>query len=91
MNATIIQEDLTIQGNLSAKDGTISIGGTVTGDVEAKTIEVLSRGKVKGGISGDDVTISGTLEGSVTCVAETNSFHLKGSVAAARGANPEKA
>ena len=67
MNETIIQEDLTVHGNLVAKDGSISIGGNVAGDIDAKGIEILSHGSVKGGIEAEEVNISGSLEGSVKC------------------------
>ena len=67
MTGTVIQEDLTIQGDLSAKDGDITISGKVTGDVSAKSVEVLAPGKIVGGISASDVKISGRLEGSVKC------------------------
>jgi cytoskeletal protein CcmA (bactofilin family) len=67
VSASVIQEDLTIQGNLVAKEGAISVGGKVLGDVVAKSVEVLSQGSVKGGIEAEEVTIAGLLEGSVKC------------------------
>jgi cytoskeletal protein CcmA (bactofilin family) len=67
--ATVIQEDLTIQGDLVAKEGDISISGKVTGDISARNVEILAQGSVKGGISADAVKIAGRLEGSVNCKA----------------------
>ncbi len=67
--ATTIHEDLTIQGDLVAKEGDISIGGKVMGDVSARTVEILAPGVVKGGISAEEVKIAGRLEGSVKCNA----------------------
>ena len=69
MAATVIQEDLTIQGDLVAKEGDISISGKVTGDIGARNVEILAQGSVKGGISADEVKIAGRLEGSVNCKA----------------------
>lgn len=69
MSASVIQEDLTIQGDLVAKGGAISVGGKVTGNVDAKTVEVFSQGSVKGGINAEEVKIAGFLEGSVKCSA----------------------
>lgn len=66
---TVIQEDMTIQGNLVAKDGAISVGGKVTGDIDARSVGVLAKGVVKGAIGADEVRIAGLLEGSVKCGA----------------------
>ncbi len=71
MSETVIQEDLTIQGNLSAKDGAISVGGNITGDIEARTVAVIARGVVKGAINAKEVNIAGLLEGNVKCSALT--------------------
>ncbi|MEM7291238.1 MAG: polymer-forming cytoskeletal protein [Pseudomonadota bacterium] len=67
MDATIIQEDLTIQGNLVTKDGEVSIGGHVQGDVQAKTVEILVSGNVKGAVDATEVVVSGVLNGSFNC------------------------
>ena len=69
MSATVIHEDLTIQGDLVATAGDISIGGKVTGNITAKTVEILTQGSVKGEISAEEVKIAGRLEGSVKCDA----------------------
>lgn len=52
-----------------AKGGAISIGGKVTGNVDAKAVEVFAQGSVKGGINAEAVKIGGLLEGSVNCNA----------------------
>lgn len=64
---TVIQEDLNIQGNLKAKEGTVSVAGKVTGDIDAQSVEIQTQGSVKGGIGADKVVISGRLDGSVKC------------------------
>lgn len=69
MAGTIIQQDLVVDGNLSSKDGLISISGKVTGDIDAKSIEVLAQGVVEGGLSAEDVKIAGSLKGRVKCKA----------------------
>ncbi|WP_170411115.1 bactofilin family protein [Ruegeria atlantica] len=65
MTATVIQKDLTIQGDLVANEGTISVAGNVTGNVDAKSVDVLASGTVKGGIQAEEVKIAGGVEGSV--------------------------
>ena len=69
MAATVIQEDLVVQGNLVAKDGAVSISGRVTGDIDARSVEILSPGIVKGGVNAEEVKIAGLLEGSLKCGA----------------------
>ncbi|KIC47495.1 hypothetical protein RA28_00935 [Ruegeria sp. ANG-S4] len=71
MAATVIQEDLTIQGDLVAKEGAISVAGNVTGDVDAKSVEILAPGKVNGGINAEEIKIAGRVQGSVKCRALT--------------------
>jgi cytoskeletal protein CcmA (bactofilin family) len=67
MGETIIQADLTIEGDLLAKGGVISINGHVSGDVEARAVQILAPGTVEGSINAKEVTISGRLQGSVKC------------------------
>lgn len=67
MAETIIQEDMTVQGNMVAKEGTISIAGKVAGDIDAKSVEIREHGAVNGGVSAEKVMIAGLLEGSVKC------------------------
>ena len=67
MAGTVIQPDLVIDGNLATKDGVVSISGKVTGDIDAKSIEILATGSVQGRVAAEDVKISGSLQGSVKC------------------------
>lgn len=67
MSETTIQKGLTIEGNLTAKGGTISISGKVVGDIDANVVEILSSGHVNGTVIAVNVRISGTLEGSAKC------------------------
>ncbi|RYH07314.1 polymer-forming cytoskeletal protein [Tropicimonas sp. IMCC6043] len=67
MSGTVIQDDLTVEGNLTAKDGTVIISGNVVGDIDANVVEILSSGRVRGGVTAVNVTLSGALEGSVKC------------------------
>ncbi|WP_372922097.1 polymer-forming cytoskeletal protein [Roseovarius sp.] len=67
MGETIIQADVTIEGDLLAKGGTISINGHVSGDIEARAVQILAPGTVEGSINAEDVAISGQLQGSVKC------------------------
>ena len=67
MAETVIQEDLNIEGNLTTKDGVVSVAGKVAGDVDAKSVDVQAQGEVKGKSNSDRLVISGRLEGSAKC------------------------
>lgn len=67
MAGTIIESDLTVDGNISAPDGAISVKGRVTGDITTKTLDVANGGQVNGAVDADVVTIQGTQSGSVKC------------------------
>ncbi len=71
MDSTFIREDLVVKGNLSAKDSALSVEGEVTGDIDAKSLEILSTGRVRGSVVTVDAKIAGILEGSVKCSALT--------------------
>lgn len=67
MPASVIGEDLVIEGNLTSSEGTVNIKGRVTGDITAKSVDVASGGEVKGAVSADMVNIQGRQSGSVKC------------------------
>lgn len=67
MQNTVISEDLTIEGDLVAKQTHLTISGKVTGDVTAKTVEVQSSGTVTGNLTATDVTIGGAVKGQIAC------------------------
>lgn len=67
MTGTIIESDLVVDGNMSSPEGTISIKGKVTGDIDAKSLDVAGSGEVSGSVKADNVTIQGRQSGSVEC------------------------
>jgi cytoskeletal protein CcmA (bactofilin family) len=67
VNEAIISEDLTIEGDLLAKESAVLVRGRVDGNVTAKAIEIDRTGIVTGTLSADLVTISGELTGRVEC------------------------
>jgi cytoskeletal protein CcmA (bactofilin family) len=67
MQSAIISEDLTIEGDLLAKDSSLTILGTVTGDVSARAIDVQPTGVVTGTLSAETVAIGGKVKGRVNC------------------------
>jgi cytoskeletal protein CcmA (bactofilin family) len=67
MQSAIISEDLTIEGDLLARDSSLTILGKVTGDVSARAIDVQPSGEVAGTLSAETVVIAGRVRGRVTC------------------------
>ena len=67
MPNSVIEEDLIIDGNIEAKDGSVAVKGRITGDISAKTVEVLAGGQVQGAVSADSVSILGSHSGSIKC------------------------
>ena len=67
MTKAVIEEDLTIDGDLIAKESHVSIRGKITGDIQAKGVDVMAGGVVHGKVSAESVSVSGDLTGSVTC------------------------
>ena len=67
MSDAVIEEDLTIDGDLIAKQSSVAIKGRITGDVQAMAVDVQPSGVVKGTVNAERVTISGELTGTVSC------------------------
>ena len=67
MAKTVIMEDLTVEGDISADGGEVSIKGKVSGDITARSVEVLAGCEVTGAIKADIVEIEGRVTGSVAC------------------------
>jgi cytoskeletal protein CcmA (bactofilin family) len=72
MEKTIISADLKITGNLSGK-AEIDVAGSIDGDVEGKSIDILTSGSVSGAVKVTTANIRGRLAGSLE--AETVVLH----------------
>ncbi|MFN6952414.1 MAG: polymer-forming cytoskeletal protein [Albidovulum sp.] len=67
MTKSVIEEDLTIDGNVVSKDGDIEVKGKVTGDITSKSVDVSVAGQVQGVITAEVVTIRGKHSGQISC------------------------
>ncbi|MEQ9491201.1 MAG: polymer-forming cytoskeletal protein [Alphaproteobacteria bacterium] len=65
---SIVAENLHIVGNLQS-DGDIQVEGIVDGDISTNKLTVGSGATVNGAIIGDEITISGTVNGQITARA----------------------
>lgn len=67
MQNAVISEDLTIEGDIIARETNLTVNGQITGDVTTKTLDVKPGGTVSGKVTAESATIGGTLKGEVTC------------------------
>ena len=67
MPSSVIEEDLTIEGNVSSSEGSVDIKGRVVGDVSAETITVHVSGSVDGALSAKKIAVEGKHKGSLNC------------------------
>ncbi|WP_299673905.1 polymer-forming cytoskeletal protein [uncultured Roseobacter sp.] len=67
MADSIIEEDMTIQGNVVSKKGSIEVKGNVVGDVTADALTVQSTGSIDGALSAKTIAIEGRHKGSLKC------------------------
>ncbi|MDI3336512.1 polymer-forming cytoskeletal protein [Defluviimonas aestuarii] len=67
MTRSVIEEDLTIEGNITSKEGEIDVKGKVTGDVDARAVDIHPSGRVDGAISAETVNIQGVQSGRIKC------------------------
>ena len=67
MTSSIIEEDLTIEGNVSSSGGSVEVNGRVVGDIDAETIAVQLSGSVDGALSAKKITVEGKHKGRLSC------------------------
>ena len=81
---SVVEEDLTIEGNLEAKDGSVEVKGKVLGNVTAASVELHQTGNLDGNLTAASVSIEGSYEGTLKCdelrVAATSK--IKGDISA---------
>jgi cytoskeletal protein CcmA (bactofilin family) len=64
-NVTLVGEEAFFHGVLAVK-GSLRVDGVVEGDItDAISVEIGKKGKVKGNIAGEVVSVAGTVEGDV--------------------------
>ena len=76
---TVISEDLKITGNISGR-AEIDVAGHIDGDVDGKSIDILTGGSVSGTVKVTSAHVRGRLAGSIN--AETVELHSGADVTA---------
>ena len=84
MTKSVIEEDLTLDGNLSSKEGGVEVKGKVLGNVTAVSVIIRDKGTIDGALTATSVSIEGRYSGTLKCedlkVAATSD--VKGDVSA---------
>lgn len=80
-STSVISKALKITGQLESTEN-IQIDGEIDGDVRGVSVKVGHNAKVKGSVYGDEVELSGTVEGKIEAkkVVLTSSAHMSGDV-----------
>jgi cytoskeletal protein CcmA (bactofilin family) len=80
-STSVISKALKITGQLESTEN-IQIDGEVEGDVRGVNVKVGQHAKVKGSVYGDEVELSGTVDGKIEAkkVVLTSSAHMSGDV-----------
>lgn len=67
---SVLHEGITITGNWTS-DGIVEFGGTIIGDLTVDTLVVVKSGRIEGNVRARNVTLEGTLNGSVSAITVT--------------------
>ncbi|KIC25682.1 MULTISPECIES: bactofilin family protein [unclassified Leisingera] len=64
---SVIEKDVTVEGNVTSSKGSVEVRGRVVGDVSAQAVTVLEGGTVDGALSAKSVTVEGAYSGKIQC------------------------
>lgn len=78
---SVIGEDLTITGNVSAK-GEVQVEGQIEGDVRCSSLLLGDKSQVTGNVAAEDVVVRGKVVGSIRGLRVTlqNQCHVEGDI-----------
>ncbi|MCF6430529.1 polymer-forming cytoskeletal protein [Leisingera sp. MMG026] len=64
---SVIEKDVTVEGNITSSKGSVEVRGRVVGDLSAQAVTVHQGGTVDGALSAQSVTVEGTYSGRIQC------------------------
>lgn len=64
---SVLHEGITIRGEWTS-DGIVEFGGTFVGDLTVDTLVLTRSGQIKGNVKARNVTIEGSLEGTISAI-----------------------
>ena len=84
MTKSVIEEDLTLDGNLSSKEGGVEVKGKVLGNVTTISVIIRDKGTIDGTLTASSVSIEGNYNGTLKCedLKVTATSDVKGDVSA---------
>ncbi|MEM7318212.1 MAG: polymer-forming cytoskeletal protein [Pseudomonadota bacterium] len=81
---TVVEEDLTVEGDIKSSDGSVEVKGKVVGNVAAASVILHERGVVDGALTASSVSVEGNYKGNLKCddlrLAATS--HVNGDISA---------
>ena len=81
---TVIEEDLTLEGNVKSNEGTVEVKGKVLGNVAAASVILNQSGSIEGAVTATSVSLEGSYQGTLKCddLRIAASSNVKGDVSA---------
>ncbi|KIC12977.1 hypothetical protein RA19_00845 [Leisingera sp. ANG-M1] len=64
---SVIEKDVTVEGNITSSKGSVEVRGRVVGDLSAQSVTVHAGGTVDGALSAQSVAVEGTYSGKIQC------------------------
>ena len=64
---SVIEEDLTLEGDVKSKEGTIEVKGKVLGNVAAASVLLYQSGTISGAVTATSVSLEGRYQGTLKC------------------------
>ena len=64
---SVIEEDLTLEGDLKSNEGIVEVKGKVVGNVAAASIVLHRSGNIDGAVTASSVSLEGSYQGTLKC------------------------
>ncbi len=64
---SVIEEDLTLEGDVKSNEGTVEVKGKVVGNVAAASVVLHQSGNIEGAVSANSVSLEGSYQGTLKC------------------------
>lgn len=81
---SVIEEDLTLEGDVKSNEGTVEVKGKVLGNVVAASVALHQSGTIDGAVTANSVSLEGSYQGTLKCddLRVSATSNVKGDVSA---------
>ena len=62
---SVIEEDLTLEGDIKSNEGTVEVKGKVLGNIAAASVVLHQSGAIEGAIAATSVSLEGSYQGTL--------------------------